>query len=178
MRMFAQTDLAKLAQEVGANAGNVCPMLIGFFLFILAMGIVLRTACSLFNSIVGGKDAAEGIPMPSLLGCMFLVLISYIVAVVLAGAVVWTATSLAVVTNLSGAQAAYYAGMASIPIAFIVLSIMLALFLPTPIFRAVIIAILCVPVAIVLFILFTVILWLIFAAIGMSHPALKLPWAQ
>jgi hypothetical protein len=176
--MFAQTDLAKLATEVGAHAGNVCPMLIGFFLFILAMGIVLRTACSLFNSIVGGKDAAEGIPMPSLLGCMFLVMISYIVAVVLAGAVVWTATSLAVVTNLSGPQAAYYAGMASIPIAFVVLTIMLALFLPTPIFRALIIAILCVPVAIVLFILFTAILWVIFAALGMSHPALKLPWAK
>jgi hypothetical protein len=176
--MFAQTDLAKLANEVGAHAGSACPMLIGFFLFILAMGIVLRTACSLFNSIVGGKDAAEGIPMPSLLGCMFLVLISYIVAVVLAGAVVWTASSLAVVTNLSGPQAAYYAGMASIPIAFIVLTIMLALFLPTPIFRAFIIAILCVPVAVVLFILFSIILWLIFAALGMSHPALKLPWGK
>src|SRR5260370_995799 len=126
--MFAQTDLAKLANEVGAHAGSICPMLIGFFLFILAMGIVLRTACSLFNSIVGGKDAAEGVPMPSLLGCMFLVLISYIVGIVLAGAVVWTATSMAIVTNLSGPQAAYYAGMARIPIGFLVLTILLLLF--------------------------------------------------
>ena len=176
--MFAQTDLAKLANEVGAHAGSICPMLIGFFLFILAMGIVLRTACSLFNSLVGGKDAAEGVPMPSLLGSMFLVLISYIVGIVLAGAVVWTATSMAIVTNLSGPQAAYYAGMASIPIGFLVLTIMLALFLPAPIFRAFLIAVLCVPVAIVLFILFTVIMWLIFSALGMSHPALKLPWAK
>src|SRR5258708_27602342 len=127
--MFGQTDLAKVANEVGAHAGSLCAMLIGFFLFILAMGIVLRTACSLFNSIVGGKDAAEGIPMPSLLGCMFLVLVSYIVAGVLAGAVVWTARSMAIVTNLSGEQTAYYAAMASIPIALVVLTIMLALFL-------------------------------------------------
>jgi hypothetical protein len=97
---------------------------------------------------------------------------------VLAGAVVWTATSMAIVTNLSGPQAAYYAGMASIPIGFLVLTIMLALFLPTPIFRAFLIAILCVPVAIVLFILFSVIMWLIFSALGMSHPALKLPWGK
>src|SRR5260370_30402461 len=123
--MFAQTDLAKLANEVGAHAGSICPMLIGFFLFILAMGIVLRTACSLFNSIVGGKDAAEGIPMPSLLGCMFLVLISDVVGYVLAGAVVWAAMSIAIVTNLSGLQAAYSAGIASLPIALLVLTRML-----------------------------------------------------
>lgn len=176
--MFAQTDLAKLAQEVGIYAGIWCPGIIACFLFILFMGIALRTACSLFNSLVGGKDAAEGVPMPSLLGCMFLILVSYIVGGVISLAVMWTARSMAVVTNLSGEQAAYYAAMASIPIAFLVLSIMLALFLPTPIFRAVIIAILCVPVAIVLFILLSVILWVVFAAIGMSHPALKLPWGH
>src|SRR5260370_20310170 len=99
--MFAQTDLAKLANEVGAHAGSICPMLSGFFLFILAMGIALRTACSLFNSIVGGKDAAEGVPMASLLGCMLRVLVSYIVGIVVAGAVVRTATSISIVSYLS-----------------------------------------------------------------------------
>jgi hypothetical protein len=177
--MFAQTDLNKLVAEVGANAGHLCPMLIGGFIAILAMGVVLRTACSLFNSLVGGKDAAEGIPMPSLLGCMFLVLISFIVGYVLACAVMCAAMSLAAAVHLSAMEAAYYASMASLPITFLVLTIMVALFLPTPIFRAFLIVLLCVPVAIVLFIMLTVILWLLYAAFGASHPALRnLPWMK
>ena len=78
----------RLAQEVGIYAGIWCPGLIGCLLFVLFMGIALRTACSLFNSLVGGKDAAEGIQMPSLLGCMFLILVSYIVGGVISMAVI------------------------------------------------------------------------------------------
>jgi hypothetical protein len=177
--MFAQTDLNKLVAEVGANAGHLCPMLIGWFIGLLAMGIVLRTACSIFNSLVGGKDASEGIPMPSLLGCMFLVLISGIVGYVLACGVMWAAMSLAASVQLSAMEAAYYASMASLPITLLVLTIMVALFLPTPIFRAFLIVLLCVPVAIVLFVLLTLILWLLYAAFGASHPALQnLPWLK
>jgi hypothetical protein len=177
--MFAQTDLNKLAAEVGANAGHLCPMLIGAFVTILAMGFVLRTACSLFNSIVGGKDAAEGVPMPSLLGCMFLVLVSSIVGYVLACGVMWAAMSLAASIQLNAMEAAYYASMASLPITILVLTIMLALFLPAPIFRAFLIVVLCVPVAVVLFVLLTAIVWLLYAAFGASHPALQnLPWLK
>jgi hypothetical protein len=175
--MFAQTDLNKLLGEVQGQAVPLCGFLIIIFIYVLAMGIVLRTACSLFNSLVGGKDAAEGIPMPSLLGCMFLVFISYIVGYVLAIAVVWAAMSLAASVHLSPMEAGYYAWMASIPIAFLVLTVMLAMFLPTPIFRAFLIALLCIPVAIVLFIMFTAIVWLLVTVFNITAPGLeKLPF--
>jgi hypothetical protein len=173
MYLFAQAELDKLANEVGNQGGAVCALLGMFFVLALAMGIVLRTACSLFNALVGGKDAAEGIPMPSLVGCIVVVAIAFCVSLVLSYAVVWAAGSLAFSVNLPPAQAMYYASMASIPLAFLVLSIILALFLPAPIFRAFIISLLCLPVAVILFILFSLIIWVCFTAVGASFPAFQ-----
>jgi len=173
MHLVAQTDFSNLLNEVKGNAGSLCAMLVVGVIIVFALGIVLKSAISLYNSLCGGKDAADGVPAPTMIGSMIMVTIAAVISYVLAVATVWAAASLAFSTNLNPAQAAYYAGMAAIPIAFVVLSIILALFLPAPIFRAGLIALLCVPVAIVLFILFTVILWIIFAALNITFPAFQ-----
>src|ERR1043166_2275106 len=171
MHLFAQTDLNNLLGEIQQRAGPLCILLTIGAVIVFALAIVLKSAVSLYNSLCGGKDAADGVPAPTLIGSMIMVTISAVVAYVMARAAWWAATSLAISTNLNPAAADYYAAWAAIPIAFIVLSIMLALFLPAPIFRAGLIALLCVPVAIVLLVLFTVIIWIAGTAMNMTFPA-------
>ena len=173
MTLFAQPQFENLLNEVKVNAGPLCALFVVGVVITFALAIVLKSAISLYNSLCGGKDAADGVPAPTLIGSMIMVTIAAVIAYVLAVATVWAAASLAFSTNLNPAAAAYYASLAAIPIAFIVLSVILALFLPAPIFRAALIALLCVPVAIVLVVLCMVILWIVFAALNISMPAFQ-----
>jgi hypothetical protein len=174
--MFAQTDLNNLLTDIRGNLGPLCVALTIWFIVVFALGIVLRTAISLFNGLAGGKDSAEGVPVPTLLGSMIMVFLSFIITFALVFAILWTANALLASTNMSGHELVYYSGFGSVLLFFVVLSILLALFLPAPIFRAVIISVLCVPVGIVLFILLSIVLWLISMALNIGFPAFqKLP---
>ncbi len=171
--MFAQAGLNNLLLEVRNNLGPLCVIFTIGFVIVLALGIVLRTACSLFNAMVGGKDSAEGIPMPTIGGSMIMVFLSFAITYALVFAILWAATELARSTNLNVSEIALYSGFGTILLFFVVLSVLLALFLPAPIFRAFIIAILCVPVGIVLFVLLSVIVYLLSAALNLSFPAFQ-----
>ena len=177
MIVLAQQELNKLSQEVGAYLPLI--LFLGFwFLVVLFLGIVLRTGCSLFNSLVGGKDAAESVPMPSMLGSMILVVIAWIVSYAIAIAVVWAFAHLAQATNLSPVEAAYRGWSLSLPIAFVVLIVMLALFLPASFFRAFIIVLLCLPVAVVLLVLIFVVLRWLSTTFHITIPAFTNPLWQ
>jgi hypothetical protein len=177
--MFAQADLNKLATEVQGGLGPLCVVLTMWFFIVLALGIVLRTAVSLFNGIAGGKDSAEGVPMPTLGGSMVMVFLSFVITFALCFAILWTAANLALAVNLNASELALYSGFGSILLFFLVLSVLLALFLPAPIFRAGIIAVLCVPVGIVLFIFLTALIWGVSLALNLTFPAFeRLPFLK
>jgi hypothetical protein len=172
--MFAQTDLNKLLLEIRSEAGPLCVVLGMWFFIVLALGIVLRTACTLFNGLVGGKDSAEGVPVPTILGAMVMVFLSFIITFALVFALMWAATALAQATNsLNTHELLFYSGFGSMVLFFVVLSVLLALFLPAPIFRSFLISILCVPVAIILFVGLCVIVWLVALAFNLSFPAFQ-----
>jgi hypothetical protein len=167
------TDFNKLLMEVRDQAGPLCVILGMWFVIVLALGAVLRTAVTLFNGLVGGKDAAEGVPVPTILGSMVMVFLSFIITFALVFALVWAASALAMATNLNPSELVFYSGFGSALLFFVVLSVLMALFLPAPIVRAGIISILCVPVAIVLFVMLCVIVYLISLAFSISFPAFQ-----
>jgi hypothetical protein len=167
------TDFNNLLLEVRNQAGPLCVLLGMGFVIVLALGIVLRTAVTLFNGLVGGKDSAEGVPVPTILGSMVMMFLSFILTFVLVSVLVWAAMSLAMATNLNPSELMLYSGFGTILMFFVVLSVLLALFLPAPIFRSFIISILCVPVAIVLFVAMCVIVYLLSLAFSISFPAFQ-----
>jgi hypothetical protein len=171
--LVAQVELEKLTAQVQAQWGQLC-FFLGFFLvLIFALGIVLRTAVSLFNTLAGGKDSGDSVPMPTMMGSILMVFLSFVVTGALVGAILWAATNLAMAVQLNASELAMYSGLGTILLFFVVLSVLLALFLPAPIFRSAIIAILCVPVGIVLFVLFLALLWVISIFFQFTVPAFQ-----
>jgi hypothetical protein len=169
------SDFNQLVQQIVPLATVVGAL----FIIVLALGIVLRTACSLYNGLVGGRDAADGVPMPSVLGSMVMVFLSFAVTFGLVLGILWVATRLALSIQLNPSELALYSGMGTLLLFFVVLSVLLSLFLPAPIFRAFIIAILCVPVGIILFVVFIGVIWLLSFVFHFAFPAFDhLPWAQ
>jgi hypothetical protein len=176
--MFAQAELDKLVHEVQLRDAL---LFLGMAVVIMfALGVVLRTACSIYNGLAGGKDAADGVPMPSVIGSMGMVFVSFIITNVLTFAILWTASRLAIAPpNMSLDQLVLYALLGAVLLFFVVLAILMALFLPAPIFRTFIIAILCVPVAIVLFVLLIAVIYVINVIFKIGIPALeKMPWTK
>ena len=179
MALFAQPQFENLFTEVRVQAGPLCAILAILLIVVLSLGIVLRTACSSYNAICGGKDAADGVPMPTLFGSMVMMFLSFAITFAICLAASWLITNLAFASNVDMSQRVFYSGGAALLLYFVVLSVLLALFLPAPIFRAFLIAVLCVPVGIVLLILLVVVLWLITAALNISIPAIQqLPWKK
>jgi hypothetical protein len=176
--MFAQAELDKLVQQV--QLGTLCYFLGMAVVIMFALGVVLRTACSIYNGLAGGKDAADGVPMPSVIGAIGMVFLSFIITYGLMIAILWTASRLAIAPpNMSMEQIVLYAQLGATLLFFVVLSILMALFLPAPIFRTFIISILCVPVAIVLFVLLIAVIYVIKVAFNIGIPALeKMPWTK
>lgn len=173
------TDFNQLLVQVRDQAGPLCTVLGVLFIIVLALGIVLRTACALYNSLAGGKDAADGVPMPSVVGSMVMVFLSFVVTFGLVLGILWLATALALSIQLNPAELALYSGLGTLVLFFVVLSVLLAVFLPAPIFRAFIIAVLCVPVGIILFVACLGLIWLISFVFHFTFPAFEhLPWAK
>ncbi len=156
-----------------AQAGPLCVLLTVLFVNILILGIALRTACSIFNALAGGRDSAEAVPLPSLLGSMLMVVLTHLITGALAIGVIWGATALASSINLSPAEATYYGYLASIPLSFVVLTVLLAIFLPAPVFRAFLISLLYLICAVVLVVLVTVLLIALAMVLGPSLPAFR-----
>ncbi len=173
------TDFNQLLLQVREQAGPLLTVLGVLFIIVLALGIVLRTACSLYNSLVGGRDAADGVPMPSVIGSMVMVFLSFVLTYALVFGILWLATALALSIQLNPSELALYSGFGTLVLFFVVLSVLLAGFLPAPIFRAFIIAVLCVPVGIILFVAFIGIIWLISFVFNFTFPAFQhLPWTR
>jgi hypothetical protein len=177
--LFAQGELDKLVAQTQVPLGVLCYFLGMAAVIIFGLGIVLRTACSLYNGLAGGKDAVDGVPLPSVIGSMGMVFLSFIITFALVYAILWTAVALAIATNLTPDKMLLYSEFGAVLLFFVVLAILMALFLPAPIFRTFIIAILCVPVAIVMFVLLIAVIWVIKIAFNIGIPALdKMPWTK
>jgi len=113
------------------------------------------------------------VPMPSLGGAMLMMFLSFVLTFVVLFALVWAATALALSIQLNPSELMLYSGLGSTVLYFVVLSILLALFLPAPIFRTFIIAVLCVPVGILLCVLFFGLLWLASTVFNFTFPAFE-----
>jgi hypothetical protein len=176
---LAMTDFNQLLLQVREQAGPLVLVLGVLFIIVLALGIVLRTACSLYNSLVGGRDAADNVPMPSVVGSMVMVFLSFVLTFGLVLGILWVGANLALAINLNPSELALYSGLGTLVLFFVVLSILLSMFLPAPIFRSFIIAVLCVPVGIILFVAFIGIIWLISFLFNFTFPAFEhLPWGR
>ena len=173
------TDFNQLLLQVRDQAGPLCTVLGVLFIIVLALEIVLRTACSMYNSLVGGREAADGVPMPSVVGSMVMVFLSFVLTFGLVLGILWVGANLALSIQLNPSELALYSGLGTLVLFFVVLSVLLAVFLPAPIFRAFIIAVLCVPVGLILFVALIGIIWLISFVFHFTFPAFEhLPWAQ
>ncbi len=169
----------QLLLQLREQAGPLITVLVVLFINVLALGIVLRTACSLYNSLAGGRDAADGVPMPSVVGSMVMVILSYAITFGLVFGILWLATAMAFSIQLNPSELVLYSGLGTLLLFFLVLSVLLAVFLPAPIFRAGIIAVLCVPVGIILYVVFIGLIWLLSLVFHFTFPAFEhLPWVR
>src|SRR5262245_56072592 len=121
---------------IANHAGPLCVVLAVFVVNVLLLGIALRTACSMFNVLSGGRNASGAVPEPTLMGSMVMVFLTHLVTVALSAGLIWGASHYAASVQLSPAEATYYAYLASIPLSFVVLTVLLALLLPAPVLKA------------------------------------------
>ena len=117
------------------------------------MGFVLRDGV-LDLQCAGGRSgfARAAWLEPTWAASSGIVLVIHLVAAAVAVGAVWAASSLVTSIRLNPAEAVYYGQLASIPLSFLAIALMLAVFLPTTLFRGFVIALIYLVVAVIVWI--------------------------
>ena len=105
---------------------------------------------------------------------MGIVLVIHLVAAAVAVGAVWAASTLVTSIRLNPAEAVYYGQLASIPLSFLAIALMLAVFLPTTLFRGFVIALIYLVVAVVVWIAIAVALAFLLPLLGVAVDGMNL----
>jgi hypothetical protein len=144
----------------------LCAMIVGLTIGTLIGAVILRAACWLYNSMVGGPKSPSAVPEPTMGRAMGIVFVTLLVNFAVSFGVGLVVGGGAAAAGGDTQMAGIIAQLVSIPISFLVMAGMLTALLPTTFPRALLVALLEFAISIVIGIGIVVVVMIVVAVLA------------